>query len=191
MPVVPAFCDNCGTVFGSGILVEDSRNITFTGTRSGPCPNCGGMGHVPDGVYNFIGQTIELLAGPSSTVEDLRRLSDLLENARSKRIDRDELAAAISEETPSLRNVVDLLPRDRSELYGFLSLIIAAATLIVAVRSGASNTPVNVTQVINAATTTQAQTSPATLGPSVAPIARNSPCPCGSGKKYKHCHGKR
>jgi preprotein translocase subunit SecA len=20
--------------------------------------------------------------------------------------------------------------------------------------------------------------------------ARNSPCPCGSGKKYKHCHGK-
>ena len=20
-------------------------------------------------------------------------------------------------------------------------------------------------------------------------VARNSPCPCGSGKKYKHCHG--
>jgi preprotein translocase subunit SecA len=20
-------------------------------------------------------------------------------------------------------------------------------------------------------------------------IARNEPCPCGSGKKYKHCHG--
>ena len=25
----------------------------------------------------------------------------------------------------------------------------------------------------------------------VAPkIGRNEPCPCGSGKKYKHCHGK-
>ncbi|MBU0616287.1 MAG: SEC-C domain-containing protein, partial [Planctomycetes bacterium] len=22
-------------------------------------------------------------------------------------------------------------------------------------------------------------------------VGRNSPCPCGSGKKYKHCHGKR
>ena len=22
------------------------------------------------------------------------------------------------------------------------------------------------------------------------PISRNAPCPCGSGKKYKHCHGK-
>ena len=21
-------------------------------------------------------------------------------------------------------------------------------------------------------------------------VSRNSPCPCGSGKKYKHCHGK-
>ncbi|MBA1146496.1 SEC-C domain-containing protein, partial [Ectothiorhodospiraceae bacterium WFHF3C12] len=21
-------------------------------------------------------------------------------------------------------------------------------------------------------------------------VGRNQPCPCGSGKKYKHCHGK-
>ncbi|MFN6886294.1 SEC-C metal-binding domain-containing protein, partial [Proteus mirabilis] len=21
-------------------------------------------------------------------------------------------------------------------------------------------------------------------------VGRNEPCPCGSGKKYKHCHGK-
>jgi preprotein translocase subunit SecA len=21
-------------------------------------------------------------------------------------------------------------------------------------------------------------------------VGRNAPCPCGSGKKYKHCHGK-
>jgi preprotein translocase subunit SecA len=23
----------------------------------------------------------------------------------------------------------------------------------------------------------------------VAPESRNAPCPCGSGRKYKHCHG--
>ena len=22
-----------------------------------------------------------------------------------------------------------------------------------------------------------------------APASRNAPCPCGSGRKYKHCHG--
>ena len=26
-------------------------------------------------------------------------------------------------------------------------------------------------------------------GVAVAPVSRNAPCPCGSGKKYKHCHG--
>jgi preprotein translocase subunit SecA len=28
--------------------------------------------------------------------------------------------------------------------------------------------------------------NPATWGK----VPRNAPCPCGSGKKYKHCHGK-
>ena len=26
-------------------------------------------------------------------------------------------------------------------------------------------------------------------GTVVAPTSRNAPCPCGSGRKYKHCHG--
>jgi preprotein translocase subunit SecA len=31
---------------------------------------------------------------------------------------------------------------------------------------------------------------PATLAAAVPQAGRNDPCPCGSGKKYKHCHGK-
>jgi preprotein translocase subunit SecA len=26
-------------------------------------------------------------------------------------------------------------------------------------------------------------------GETIAPVSRNAPCPCGSGQKYKHCHG--
>jgi preprotein translocase subunit SecA len=37
-----------------------------------------------------------------------------------------------------------------------------------------------------AAPVPQAKRDPATWGK----IGRNEPCPCGSGKKYKHCHGK-
>ena len=33
-------------------------------------------------------------------------------------------------------------------------------------------------------------TDPATQVPAVPRAGRNDPCPCGSGKKYKHCHGK-
>jgi preprotein translocase subunit SecA len=28
------------------------------------------------------------------------------------------------------------------------------------------------------------------LQQAVGQVGRNEPCPCGSGKKYKHCHGK-
>ncbi len=41
--------------------------------------------------------------------------------------------------------------------------------------------------------TGEAQTMPANPGgkpASFGPVGRNEPCPCGSGKKYKHCHGK-
>ena len=38
-----------------------------------------------------------------------------------------------------------------------------------------------------AAAATPKPRSPAFAGPKV---GRNDPCPCGSGKKYKHCHGK-
>lgn len=33
--------------------------------------------------------------------------------------------------------------------------------------------------------------SPPTVGPDIPAGGRNQPCPCGSGRKYKHCHGAR
>ena len=33
-------------------------------------------------------------------------------------------------------------------------------------------------------------TDPATQTSPVPRVGRNDPCPCGSGKKYKHCHGR-
>jgi preprotein translocase subunit SecA len=35
-----------------------------------------------------------------------------------------------------------------------------------------------------------AETDPATVAAAVPKVGRNDPCPCGSGKKYKACHGK-
>ncbi|HEX8993626.1 MAG TPA: SEC-C metal-binding domain-containing protein, partial [Candidatus Paceibacterota bacterium] len=42
----------------------------------------------------------------------------------------------------------------------------------------------------NPASSGAAPTQPAAPIPPDAHIGRNDPCPCGSGKKYKHCHGK-
>jgi preprotein translocase subunit SecA len=32
--------------------------------------------------------------------------------------------------------------------------------------------------------------TPLTAPPPNRKVSRNEPCPCGSGRKYKHCHGK-
>src|SRR5690606_2909480 len=40
MPEMPAFCDNCGAIFGSGFVFENCRNVTLSENRVGPCPNC-------------------------------------------------------------------------------------------------------------------------------------------------------
>ena len=35
---IPAFCDTCGTVFHSGIAVENVARATFISNSAGPCP---------------------------------------------------------------------------------------------------------------------------------------------------------
>lgn len=149
MPSVPAFCDTCGTVFNSGIFVENSTNISFAGNRSGPCPKCGGMGHVPDGVFNFIGSTIEILSAPERTISELLRLTQILREAKVNSDTKEQVASRIEKELPGLSVLAKLLPENRSELYGFLAVVLAAAQLF-STPAQPSNTPitVNVTQVI-------------------------------------------
>lgn len=192
MPSVPAFCDTCGTVFNSGIFVENSTNISFAGNRSGPCPKCGGMGHIPDGVFNFIGSTIEILSAPQRTISELMHLVEILRKAKANSETREQVASRIEKELPALSVLAKLLPENQAELYGFLAVVLAAAQLFTA-PSQPTQTPttVNVTQVIQ-----QVMAGPSNPPRAASPSApdtkkqgRNEPCACGSGLKYKKCCG--
>jgi uncharacterized protein YecA (UPF0149 family) len=147
---------------------------------AGPCPVCGGRGHIPDGLYNFVGQTIELLSGPASTVADLQKLAAILERARQQRADHEEVSAAIAREAPAFTGLGTLLPTNRNELYGFITMVLTAIGVILAAKAGQSKVEVN--QVVNVIATAPAQAPPR--------ISQNAPCPCGSGKKFRECHGK-
>jgi hypothetical protein len=191
MPVVPAFCDTCGTAFNSGVFVENATNITFTGNPSGPCPRCGGMGHVPDGVFNFIGNTIQILSAPERTVSELLGLSRILREAREKGENKEQVTARIQKELPSLSVLAKLLPTNKSELYGFLGVVIAAVALYTqSADKPPSQTVVNVTQIIQVITNEQPQNkSQIQSSASLHKRGRNEACQCGSGKKYKKCCG--
>src|ERR1700674_2070643 len=38
----------CSTLFNSGFMAENSRNITIEDFTTGPCPGLRSMGHIPD-----------------------------------------------------------------------------------------------------------------------------------------------
>lgn len=187
MPSVPAFCDTCGTVFNSGIFVENSTNISFAGNRSGPCPSCGGMGHVPDGVFNFIGNTIEILSAPERTIAELTRLTQILREAKAKAETREQVVSRIEKELPSLSGLVKLLPENRSDLYGFLAVVLAAVQLFSQPPTQNSTT-FNVTQVIQQVIAEPSDAKAVPVKPKKK-VGRNETCPCQSGIKYKRCCG--
>lgn len=188
---VPAVCDNCGTIFPSGFEVSNSTNISFSGGGAGPCPVCGGMGHIPDGVYNFLGNTIEFLSGPSRSIVELERLAALLERAKTSNATSQAVAKEIDESIPELSSIKDWLPKNRSELYAFIALLLSALSLMINQSESGEPSKVEVNTVINnvyqQAPEAQAAPSPEKPRKQKAKVGRNEPCPCGSGKKFKKC----
>lgn len=152
MPQVPALCDDCGAVFGSGIAVQNVRHLTLSGNRS-KCPRCGSKARIPDGVFNAVGGTLELVAGPERTVEDLRRLQEVIREAQEQGVSRDTVANAIREQVPEFSDLVDLLPQTRSELYMFLTMLLTGLGIVVSQCEGGGGEPVeinvDVDQVVN------------------------------------------
>ena len=150
MPSVPAFCDTCGSVFDSGVVFDNSTNVSFSGVGAGPCPVCDGTGHVPDGVFNFIGETIEILSAPERTVAELTQLSKILQEAQEKGYKLEEVTARIERELPALVKLGALLLKNRADLYGVLAVVLAAAQLLQTYSLPPPVT-ISVTQVINQA----------------------------------------
>lgn len=194
MPDVLAICDTCGAFFPSGIVAENAFEITFAGNIVGQCPRCGGIGHIPEGTYNFTQDTIELLQGPQATISELERLAQILQEARERNASVEEVRETIQQETPNLSKLSSVLPRTRNELYAFLAVVIAAIHLILSTASAQGvniqDVDIDFNQVIGV--TLEQQTHQPTTQPHAqkAPkIGRNELCPCGSGKKYKKCHG--
>jgi SEC-C motif len=194
MPDMPAFCGSCGLVFPSGFVIENSTGISPNNVQS-QCPRCGGMARVPDGMYNVLGQVIEFLAGPTSSLDQLRRLQASLETARNKQEDRDEIRKAILETAPELTGLASALPANRVELYAFITVVLALLTLLVSTYTAlkpSGPTQAEIDAMVNKAIEKATYTAPpkaaiATPHSKRPKVGRNQPCPCGSGKKYKKC----
>lgn len=203
MASLPAICDNCGTVFSSGFAASSGGTLILEGNKSGPCPSCGGYGSVPDGTYRVVEEIIEILSAPQTTIDELMRLSLIIEKAEDQEVTVDEMKREAEDKVPALSRVFDLLPKNReearSDIKFFLKLIMTAIPMVVASQQGPM---IQVDQVINE--TYQNETNyyhetntnynisiKNTPHVKSRDIGRNDPCYCGSGIKYKKCHGRR
>jgi len=185
---IPAFCDSCGAAFPSGIVVDNCSNIHLSGNKAGPCPRCGGMGSVIDGVFNVTGNIIEILSAPTRTIDQLQKLAGIIKSAAAEKKSSEEIAKDIKNEVPELSAVAGYIPTNAAELVAWLTFILLAIQTIS--QLGDDHAP-DVNVIFNQ--TIEKSMEPQNYYPfniPQAPPSRNAPCPCGSGKRYKHCCGK-
>lgn len=149
--LMPALCDSCGAFFTPpAISLGNVQRLTISNVAVAPCPRCGGTGHIPDGVYSVFGDVLQVLSAPAHSIDELRRLAEILERARAMSQSTDEVKERIRKESPGLASIADLLPENRGERIAFIAMVIAAVALIADLsRSDEKATNVTVNQVIN------------------------------------------
>lgn len=201
MRQIPAKCGYCGYLFPSGYGfdpegtgVEVSMKRWENAPVSTPCPMCGRrMGRVLAGEYEFVKDTMTLLRGPERTVQELERLEAFLRDAQETAATADEILERA--ESAGVSDLVSKLLADRPtrmEVATWLGLLLAIVSLWVTLKSAGSTDEPEPSHVIYDSgdhynITVQAPTP--TDGHAVGKVGRNNPCPCGSGKKFKKCHG--
>lgn len=131
MPMIPAVCDRCGTFFPSGIAVENASNVSLRNNKSGPCPNCGGLGSVLDGTFDARGNVLSLISGPDITVLHLQRLRDILEAGEKKGRSPSAVAKQIEREIPALKSVAHFVRNQgkKTNLVDVAGLVLAAIAI--------------------------------------------------------------
>lgn len=130
MPLAPAVCNKCHAIFASGFNIA-GKNATLSGCTAGPCPACGGLGTIPDGVYSALSDTILAYKAGHINEAALRRLATLLESARTTEDEPQKVAERIKSDIPELASVASALPNTRNELYAFLAVLIALLTVLI------------------------------------------------------------
>lgn len=107
MALVPVICDSCSVAWGAeNIFAGSATNIQMTGNKVSPCPNCGGVGSIPDGVYDLQDDTLKVVESSGSSAEQLQGIISLLESLRDGQRSEPEVIAEVESAAPGLVPIV-------------------------------------------------------------------------------------
>lgn len=103
---LPAICDKCGTVFASSFVVGPGVKVIISSSKSGPCPKCGSMGTVPDGVYEIIDEVTAILKADNG--KKIYKLMSILDNVKANDTLND-IERKIKKETPQYNGIMGVI----------------------------------------------------------------------------------
>lgn len=206
MTAIPAVCNSCGTHFVTRSLINAGPNvrISFRGTYVGPCPNCGGLGRVPDGIFEVVHDAIRLIVSQDRGRDDMQRLTSVLADARRAHAEPAEVIRRLDDQAPEWHGFSDfmskyVLPKNAGEFWTIIGVIIAIVAVFISM-GGAPMDEKTITTVVQKAVAQEMQKAAAKAENNQRPlpraqgakraktkIGRNDRCPCNSGKKYKMC----
>ena len=204
--LIPAECGNCGYLYPSGYGfdpadtgIEVSMTVFENAEVSEPCPMCGRRrSRVLAGEHQLVRDAEKLLHDSPGDAAELDRLMEFLRGSRRSSGSADGVRERAGEQAPELLGLVESLLDASSPRVGLSTwhdLLIATLQALKARSDGGSNGHVHPSRVIYGSVNRYNIT---TVTPSVPTqhqqheahkVGRNDPCPCGSGKKYKKCHG--
>jgi hypothetical protein len=218
MAPLPAVCESCGRLWTPDNLIGGEGRIEIADVRVGPCPHCGGMGRIPDGVYDLSRSVTRMVSGLS--LSDLTSLARVIADASHivpthgdlnpenvlvltnelhlidfDQIDAGNLSRLIRDEVPAAAGVADALRTNPQALGWLLMFVLTLIQTLVALgamptRAPDTITPAQVEEIITrVGENLRPAAQPANV-PAAPKVGRNQPCPCGSGLKFKRCHGK-
>ena len=184
-----AFCENpnCGAVFEQARAFGGSGSVTLTmtNTRVGPCPNCGGFGLVPDGVYEYANNLIEFIKGPIKSVMLLKQLEEFFTGIKESHKSKEEILQEIDNSIPEASEFIRNIP-DISTLNQWITLVISVLTFAILIHVTFSDNDEDKYKEMFLEHLLEENKR---LQQPKVHVYRNSQCVCGSGKRYKHCCG--
>lgn len=181
-------------------------SVTITNMRVGPCPKCGKLGKIQDGIYHFKDSIIGFIESLPSSIPKLKEVEKFLQSAIAGNLSEEATMAAVAEIAPSVVNIYNTY--NISESKDKISWVVLLPILLTLIQLAMQYykdfikkedlTPSRFEQhllqeIDSLKHEKKVQDSieeKRLSNVSYKNASRNMPCPCGSGKKYKICHGR-
>jgi len=127
--MIPVYCEHCGAMFSSRMFNfgPNARvaSMHLEGNKE-TCPNCGEMASIVDGVFEVSGNILKLVSGPQFTKVLLSQFAHLLEQARRREIEPEELEKKATELNGELGQVVKQMRASGMRLMPVRLIMLAA-----------------------------------------------------------------